>query len=59
MILEDTATKILAKLLKKVPSMQGEFTDYVVRVIQNARDKSRETTKEVIDSELNYIFTND
>ena len=35
MILEETSTKILEKLLRKVPSMQETFNEYVSRVIQN------------------------
>ena len=39
--------------------MQGEIMDIITRVLHKERDKARVMVEAIIDSELNYLFTND
>lgn len=38
--------------------MQGEIMDIVTRVLHAERDKARVIVESIIDSEQNYLFTN-
>lgn len=39
--------------------MQGEIMDIITKVLHKERDKARVMVEAIIDSELNYLFTND
>jgi len=39
--------------------MMPEIMDIIVRQLSKERDKSREVVEAIIDSEVNYLFTND
>ena len=38
--------------------MQGEIMDIITRVLHSERDKARQIVESIIDSEQNYLFTN-
>ncbi len=39
--------------------MIPEIMDIIVKVLSKERDRAREVVEEIIDSEQNYLFTND
>lgn len=39
--------------------MMPEIMDIIVKQLSKDRDKSREVVEAIIDSEVNYLFTND
>jgi len=39
--------------------MIPEIMDIIIRVLSNERDRAREVVEAIIDSEQNYLFTND
>lgn len=57
--LEQIAHSIVDKIFQRFPTMIPEIMDIIVRVLSAERDKSREVVEAIIDSEQNYLFTND
>jgi Dynamin central region len=43
----------------RLPAVKDLVKEQVLNVIQQARDKAEEGVNELLDSEINYIFTND
>lgn len=58
-MLEQMAQGIVEKIFSRFPSMIPEVMDIITQVLQAERDKSRDIVEAVIDSEQNYLFTND
>ena len=53
------ASQIVDKIFMRFPSLRPEIMDIIVQVLQGERDRAREIMEAVIDSEQNYLFTND
>jgi len=58
-MLEMIASGIVEKIFQRFPSMVPEVMDIIVKVLQRERDNAREIVEAMIDSEINYHFTND
>jgi len=43
----------------RFPTMIGEVMDVITQVLQGEREKTRQIVESIIDSEQNYLFTND
>lgn len=57
--LDQIASSIVQRIFNRFPGMQGEIMDIVTRTLHNERDKTRNIVEAIIDSEQNYLFTND
>jgi dynamin 1-like protein len=57
--LEQIAHGIVDKIFQRFPSMVPEIMDIIVKVLSAERDRAREVVEAIIDSEQNYLFTND
>jgi len=57
--LEQIASSIVEKIFQRFPSMIPEIMDIIVKVLNKERDHAREVVEAIIDSEQNYLFTND
>ena len=53
------AQGIVERIFARFPSMIGEVMDVITQVLQSEREKARYIVESVIDSEQNYLFTND
>jgi hypothetical protein len=47
------------RIFARFPSMIGDVMDIITQVLQQEREKARYIVEAVIDSEQNYLFTND
>jgi len=43
----------------RFPTLRPAIMDIIVQVLSNERDHAREIVEAIIDSEQNYLFTND
>ena len=57
--LEQIAHGIVDKIFQRFPTMIPEITDIIIKVLNIEREKTREIVEAIIDSEQNYLFTND
>jgi hypothetical protein len=57
--LEQIASGIVEKIFQRFPTMIPEIMEIIIRTISRERDKAREVVEAIIDSEQNYLFTND
>ena len=57
--LDQIAASIVSRIFNRFPGMQGEIMDIITKVLHKERDKARVMVEAIIDSELNYLFTND
>lgn len=57
--LEQIAATIVDKIFQRFPTMIPEIMDIIVKVLAQERDRAREVVEAIIDSEQNYLFTND
>lgn len=57
--LEQIAAGIVDKIFQRFPTMIPEIMDIIVKVLAQERDRAREVVEAIIDSEQNYLFTND
>jgi hypothetical protein len=53
------ASGIVDKIFGRFPTIIPEVMDIITTVLQAERDKCRELVEAVLDSEQNYLFTND
>jgi hypothetical protein len=58
-ILENIAQSIVDRIFVRFPSMIAEVMDVIITVLQGEREKCRAIVESIIDSEQNYLFTND
>ena len=56
--LDGIASAIVSRIFSRFPGMQGEIMDIITRVLHAERDKARQIVEAIIDSEQNYLFTN-
>jgi hypothetical protein len=47
------------KIFQRFPSMIPEIMDIIIKSLSKDRDRAREVVEAIIDSEQNYLFTND
>lgn len=57
--LEQIAHGIVDKIFQRFPTMIPEIMDIIIKVLNIEREKTREIVEAIIDSEINYLFTND
>jgi len=57
--LEQIAHGIVDKIFQRFPTMIPEIMDIIIKVLNIEREKTREIVEAIIDSEQNYLFTND
>mmetsp|Transcript_10573 Transcript_10573/g.17739 ORF Transcript_10573/g.17739 Transcript_10573/m.17739 type:complete len:145 (+) Transcript_10573:437-871(+) len=57
--LEQIAHNIVDKIFQRFPTMIPEIMEIIVRILSKERDRAREVVEAIIDSEQNYLFTND
>jgi len=57
--LEHLASQICDKVFMRFPSLRPEIMDIVCQILQAERDRARDIVEAIIDSEQNYLFTND
>jgi hypothetical protein len=57
--LEHIASSIVDKIFQRFPSLIPEIMEIIVKCLSQERDKAREVVEAIIDSEQNYLFTND
>ena len=58
-MLEQMAQGIVDRIFSRFPTMIPEVMDIIVTVLQDEREKTRALVESIIDSEQNYLFTND
>ena len=57
--MDQLATTIIKRVFMRFPSVLDEISDLSNKVLQLQRDKARKIIDNQLDSELDYIFTND
>jgi len=57
--LEQIPHGIVDKIFQRFPTMIPEIMDIIIKVLNIEREKTREIVEAIIDSEQNYLFTND
>lgn len=57
--LEQIAGSIVDKIFQRFPTMIPEIMEIIIKVLNKERDHAREVVEALIDSEQNYLFTND
>jgi len=50
---------IVDRIFQRFPTMIPEIMDIIIKVLSKERDRAREVVEAIIDSEQNYLFTND
>ena len=50
---------IVDKIFQRFPQMIPEIMAIIIKVLSTERDQAREIVEAIIDSEQNYLFTND
>jgi hypothetical protein len=58
-LLENMASGIVDKIFSRFPGIIPDVMEIITGVLQTERDKCRDLVEAVIDSEQNYLFTND
>ena len=56
--LDQIASGIVNRIFNRFPAIQAEIMDIVTKVLQKEREKARTIVEALIDSEMNYLFTN-
>lgn len=56
--LENIASGIIGKIFQRFPTMIPQMMEIVTGVLSKEREKSRIQVEAIIDSEQNYLFTN-
>jgi hypothetical protein len=56
--LDQIASGIVNRIFNRFPAVQSEIMDIVTKVLQKEREKARTIVEALIDSEMNYLFTN-
>jgi len=51
--------KLIKKIFLRFPNVSSEIYDLAIELISKERDKTKEMIENIVDSDLNYIFTND
>ena len=59
MLLEQIAGGIIDKIFQRFPSMITEMMEIIVRCLSKERERCREVVEAILDSEEEYLFTND
>ena len=49
----------MEKIFQRFPTLIPEIMDIIIKCISKERDQAREIVESIIDSEQNYLFTND
>lgn len=57
--LEQLCSQIIDRIFMRFPSLRPVIMDIIVQVLSSERDHAREIVEAIIDSEQNYLFTND
>jgi len=57
--LEQIAAGIVEKIFQRFPSMISEMMDIIIKVLSKERERTREVVEAILDSEQEYLFTND
>jgi hypothetical protein len=57
--LEQIASSIVEKIFQRFPTMIPTIMDIIIQCLNKERDHAREIVEAIIDSEQNYLFTND
>ena len=57
--LENLASGIVEKIFVRFPTIIPDIMEIITNVLQSERDRAREIVESIIDSEQNYLFTND
>jgi hypothetical protein len=57
--LEQIASSIVEKIFQRFPSLIPEIMEIITKCLSKERDYAREVVEAIIDSEQNYLFTND
>jgi len=57
--LEQIASNIVEKIFQRFPTMIPTIMDIIIQCLNKERDHAREIVEAIIDSEQNYLFTND
>lgn len=50
---------IVEKIFQRFPTMIPEIMEIIIKVISKEREHARKIVEAIIDSEQNYLFTND
>lgn len=56
--LDQIASSIVNRIFNRFPAVQADIMEIVTKVLQKEREKARTIVEALIDSELNYLFTN-
>ena len=59
MLLEQIAAGIIDKIFQRFPSMITEMMEIIIRCLSKERERCREVVEAILDSEEEYLFTND
>ena len=57
--MESIAAGIVEKIFQRFPSMISEMMDIIIKVLSKERERTREVVEAILDSEQEYLFTND
>jgi vacuolar protein sorting-associated protein 1 len=57
--MDQLANGLVERVFFRFPTVSGEIADLTSRVLQQQRDKAKQVLENQLDSELDYIFTND
>lgn len=57
--LESIAAGIVEKIFQRFPTMISEMMEIIIRVLSKERERTREVVEAILDSEQEYLFTND
>lgn len=57
--LEQIASGIVEKIFQRFPSMIPEMMEIIIKVLSKERERTREVVEAILDSEQEYLFTND
>ena len=57
--LESIASGIIEKIFQRFPTMISEMMEIIIRVLTKERERTREVVEAILDSEQEYLFTND
>ena len=57
--LEMIAHNSVDKIFQRFPTMIPEIMDIIIKALSKEREHTREIVEAIIDSEQNYLFTND
>lgn len=58
-LLEGIAAGIVEKIFQRFPTMITEMMEIITRVLTKEREHAREVVEAILDSEQEYLFTND